>query len=79
MSVFFLVAEGGGGGGGGGVNGGCFLPLSVGLHHLPMVHVKKPVDQQNNNFTRASRFLYFSFPSSHDCDVLKKTPRLVEG
>ena len=28
--------------------------------------------QQNSNFTRASRFLYISFPSSHDCDVLKK-------
>ena len=54
-----------------------FLPLSIGLHHLPRVHVNKPVDRQNNNFTRASRVLYISFPSSHDCDVLKKTPRLV--
>ena len=75
----FFFGCGRGGGDGGVVNTGYFLPLSVGLHHLPMVHVKKPVDQQNNNFTRASRFLYFSFPSSHDCDVLKKTPRLVKG
>ena len=59
------------------VNAGYFLPLSIGLHYSPRVHVNKPVDQQNNNFTRASRVLYISFPSSHDCDVLKKTPRLV--
>ena len=51
---------------------GYFLPLSIGLHHLPRVLVNKPVDQQNNNFTRESRVLYISFPSSHDCDVLKK-------
>ena len=54
------------------VNAGYFLPLLIGLHHLPRVHVNKPVNQQNNNFTRSSRFLYISFPSSHDCDVLKK-------
>ena len=70
MSVF--------GGDGGVVNAGYFLPLLIGLHHLPRVHVNKPVNQQNNNLTRASRFLYISFPSSHDCDVLKKTPRLVK-
>ena len=61
-----------GGGEDDGVNAGYFLPLLIGLHHLPRVHVNKPVNQQNNNFTRASRFLYISFPSSHDCDVLKK-------
>ena len=54
------------------VNAGYLLPLLIGLHHLPRVYVNKPVNQQNNNFTRASRFLYISFPSSHDCDVLKK-------
>ena len=70
MSVF--------GGDGGVVNAGYFLPLLIGLHHLPRVHVNKPVNQQNNNLTRASRFLNISFPSSHDCDVLKKTPRLVK-
>ena len=59
-------------GDGGVVNAGYFLPLLIGLHHLPRVYVKKPVNQQNNNFTRASRFLYISFPSSHDCDVFKK-------
>ena len=64
MSVF--------GGDGGVVNAGYFLPLYIGLHHLPRVYVNMPVNQQNNNFTRASRFLYISFPSSHDCDVLKK-------
>ena len=64
MSVF--------GGDDGVVNVGYFLPLLIGFHHLPKVHVNKPVDQQNNNFTRALRFLYISFPSSHDCDVLKK-------
>ena len=64
-------------GNGGVVKAGYFLTFSIGLHHLPRVHLNKPVDQQNNNFTRASRVLYISFPSSHDCDVLKKTPRLV--
>ena len=57
---FFL----GGGGGDDGVNAGYFLPLLIGFHHLPKVHVNKLVNQQNNNFTRASRFLYISFPSS---------------
>ena len=71
MSVF--------GGDGGVVNAGYFLPLLIGLHHLPRFYVNKPVNQQNNNFTRASRFLYISFPSSHDCGVLKKTPRLIKG
>ena len=61
----------GGGGDDGVVNAGYFLHLLIGLHHLPRVHENKPVDQQNNNFTRSSRFLYISFPSSHDCDVLK--------
>ena len=70
MSVF--------GGDDGVVNVGYFLPLLIGFHHLPKVHVNKPEDQQNGNFTRASRFLYISFPSSHDCDILKKTPRLVK-
>ena len=58
-------------GDGGVVNASHFLPLFIGLQHLPRVHVNKPADQQNN-FIRASRFLYISFPSSHDCDVLKK-------
>ena len=71
MSVF--------GGDGGVVNAGYFLPLYIGLHHLPRVYVNMPVNQQNNNFTRASRFLYISFPSSHDCDILKNTPRLFKG
>ena len=65
---FFL----GGGGDDGVVNAGYFLPLLTGLHHLPRAYVNKPVNQQNNNLTRASRFLYISFPSSHDCDVFKK-------
>ena len=64
---FFL-----GGGDDGVVNASYFLPLLIGLHHLPRAYVNKPVNQQNNNFTRASRFLYISFPSSHDCDVFKK-------
>ena len=75
---FFFFFGGGGGGDDGVVNVGYFLPLLIGFHHLPKVHVNKPEDQQNSNFTRASRFLYISFPSSHDCDILKKTPRLVK-
>ena len=59
------------------VNAGYLLPLLIGLHHLPRVYVNKLVNQQNNNFTRALRFLYILFPSSHDCDVLKKV-RLVK-
>ena len=59
-------------GDGGVVNAGYFSPLLIGLHHLPRVHVNKPVDQQSNNLTRASRFLYTAFPSSHDCDAFKK-------
>ena len=54
----------GGGGDDGVVNAGYFLPLLIGLHHLPRVYVNKPVNQLNNNFTRASRCLYISFPSS---------------
>ena len=46
MSVFFFW---GGGGDGGVVNAGYLLPLSIGLHHLPRVHVRRPVDQQNNS------------------------------
>ena len=64
------------GGDDGVVNAGYFLPLLIGLHHLPRVHENKPVDQQNNNFTR---FLYISFPSSHDCGRFEKTPRLFKG
>ena len=52
------------GGDDGVVNAGYFLPLLIGLHHLPRVYVNKPVNQLNNNFTRASRILYISFPSS---------------
>ena len=52
------------GGDDGVVNAGYFLPLLIGLHHLPRVYVNKPVNQQNNNFTGASRFLYILFPAT---------------